>query len=50
MTRGIETAKRFVLMVEWDSVDAHENNFRGTERFKAWRSAIGPYFAEPPRV
>ena len=50
MTRGIETAKRFVLMVEWESVDAHENNFRGTERFKAWRSAIGSYFAEPPRV
>jgi len=50
MTRGVETAKRFVMMVEWDSVDAHENNFRGTERFKAWRSAIGPYFAEPPRV
>jgi len=50
MTRGIETPKRFVLMVEWDSVEVHENNFRGTERFKAWRSAIGPYFAEPPRV
>lgn len=50
MTRGIETPKRFVLMVEWDSVEAHENNFRGTEKFKAWRSAIGPYFAEPPRV
>lgn len=50
MTRGVETPKRFVLMVEWDSVEAHENNFRGTEKFKAWRSAIGPYFAEPPRV
>lgn len=50
MTRGIETPKRFVLLVEWDSVEAHEKNFRETERFKAWRSAIGPYFAEPPRV
>ncbi|HEU5486795.1 MAG TPA: antibiotic biosynthesis monooxygenase [Microlunatus sp.] len=50
MTRGIETPKRFVLLVEWDSVEAHERNFRETERFKAWRSAIGPYFAEPPRV
>ena len=50
MTRGIETPKRFVLMVEWDSVETHEKNFRETERFKAWRSAIGPYFAEAPRV
>jgi len=50
MTRGIETPKRFVLMVEWDSVETHEKNFRATERFKAWRSAIGPYFVEAPRV
>lgn len=50
MSRGVETPKRFVLMVEWDSVEAHEKNFRETERFKAWRSAIGPYFAEAPRV
>ena len=50
MTHGIESPHRFVLLVEWDSVEAHEKNFRETERFKAWRSAIGPYFAEAPRV
>ena len=50
MTHGVESANRFVLLVEWDSVEAHEQNFRATERFTAWRAAIGPYFAEPPRV
>ena len=50
MTRGIESPSRFVLLVEWDSVDAHEQNFRATERFTTWRAAIGPYFAAPPRV
>ena len=50
MTRGVESPKRFVLMVEWESVEAHETRFRQTERFKAWRSAIGPFFAESPRV
>ena len=50
MTRGIETPARFVLLVEWDSVDAHETQFRGTERFAAWRGLIGPFFAGPPRV
>ncbi len=50
MTRGIETPDRFVLMVEWDSVAAHEENFRATERFVQWRGAIGPYFANPPLV
>ena len=50
MTSGIESPNRFVLMVEWDSVEAHEVNFRQTDRFAQWRAAIGPYFAHPPVV
>src|SRR5262245_44063839 len=50
MTRGIESPQRFVLLVEWDSVEAHEQNFRATERFTAWRGLIGQYFAAPPVV
>lgn len=50
MTRGIESPSRFVLLVEWESVRAHEENFRASERFTSWRAAIGPFFAAPPRV
>ncbi len=50
MTHGIESPQRFVLLVEWDSVEAHEQNFRASERFTTWRGAIGPYFAQPPFV
>ena len=50
MTRGIESPSRFVLLVEWDSVEAHEVNFRRTDRFVTWRAAIGPFFAHPPVV
>jgi heme-degrading monooxygenase HmoA len=50
MTRGLESPARFVLLVEWDDVEAHEQNFRATDRFTAWRAAIGPYFARPPHV
>ena len=50
MTQGVETPTRFVLLVEWDSVEAHDANFRATERFASWRGLIGPYFAGPPRV
>lgn len=49
MTVGIETPTRFVLLVEWDSVEAHEE-FRASERFGAWRAHIGPHFAGPPHV
>jgi heme-degrading monooxygenase HmoA len=50
MTHGIESPERFVLLVEWESVEAHEQNFRATDRFGAWRGAIGPFFAGPPLV
>ena len=50
MTQCIETPTRFVLVVEWDSVEAHEQNFRASERFAQWRGAVGPFFAQPPHV
>ena len=50
MTRGVESPSRFVLLVEWDSVEAHLENFRASERFGQWRAIIGPYFATPPVV
>ena len=50
MTHGIESPSRFVLLVEWESVEAHEQNFRATDRFPRWRGALGPFFADPPHV
>jgi heme-degrading monooxygenase HmoA len=50
MTQGVESPSRFVLLVEWDSVEAHLDNFRATERFTEWRGLIGPYFDGAPRV
>lgn len=50
MTHGVESPRRFVLLVEWDSIEAHEENFRATDRFATWRAAIGPHFDGPPRV
>jgi len=49
LTQGIETPTRFVLLVEWDSVEAHEA-FRGSDRFPKWRALIGPHCAGPPQV
>ena len=49
MTRGVESPSRFVLLIEWDSVAAHEV-FRASDRFAGWRALIGPHFAAPPEV
>ena len=49
MTRGVEHPSTFLLLVEWDSVEAHEG-FRSSDRFPRWRALIGPHFAGPPVV
>jgi quinol monooxygenase YgiN len=49
MTQGVESPSRFVLLVEWDSVEAHER-FRASEAFAGWRGPIAPHFAGPPAV
>ena len=49
MTRGVETPTRFILLIEWDSIELHED-FRSSERFPQWRALIGPHFAAPPLV
>lgn len=49
MTQGVETPTRFVLMIEWDSVETHDV-FRDSEHFGQWRALIGPHFANLPHV
>ena len=48
LQRGVDSATRFVLLIEWDSRDAQEHNFRRTERFAQWRALIGGSLAQPP--
>jgi heme-degrading monooxygenase HmoA len=50
MTRGVESPSRFILLVEWDSIEAHEQNFRNTDRLTQWRALIGADFAKPTVV
>lgn len=50
LTRGIESPSRFVLLVEWDDLEAHTVGFRESERFLRWRGLIGPFFDGAPHV
>lgn len=50
LTKGIESPGRFVLMIEWDSVEAHTVRFRESENFGHWRGHIGPFLDGAPRV
>ena len=50
LTRGVETPTRFVLLVEWDTLEDHTDGFRTSPAFAAWRAELGPFFAAPPQV
>lgn len=46
---GIEREDVYLLLVNWESVAAHEA-FRASPAFPSWREVISPYFAAPPEV
>jgi heme-degrading monooxygenase HmoA len=48
--RGIEDATRYLLLIEWQTLEDHTIGFRQSERFAQWRAIVGRHFAEPPRV
>jgi heme-degrading monooxygenase HmoA len=48
--RGIEFPDRYLLLVGWESLEAHTEGFRESPAFAEWRSHISPFFASPPEV
>lgn len=45
-----ESPGRFILIVEWDSIEAHTVGFRQSPAFADWRAIIAPFFQQPPHV
>ena len=50
VSRGIESPERFLLQIQWATLENHTVDFRGSERFAQWRAIVGPFFAAPPAV
>lgn len=50
LRRSVETPNRYVLRVEWATLEDHTVGFRGSPAFAVWRGIIGPFFAAPPVV
>lgn len=48
--KGIESPERYVLQIEWDTLENHTVDFRQSPAFAEWRAIVGPFFAVPPRV
>ncbi len=50
LERCIEQADRYLLLVEWESVAAHEEGFRKSPAFEDWRRLLHHFYPQPPSV
>jgi len=46
----VETSDRYLLLVWWDTLQAHEVGFRGSERYAKWRAALHHFYEPFPTV
>ena len=44
VTRCVEKPDRFVVLVDWASLEAHVDDFRGSELFEQWIGSIKGLF------
>ena len=50
VNKGVETPTRYLLMIEWETLEHHTVAFRQSPAFQQWRAIVGPFFAAPPVV
>ena len=50
VNKGVESPERYLLFIFWESLEAHNEGFRGGPLFAEWRAIVGPFFAAPPTV
>jgi heme-degrading monooxygenase HmoA len=50
LSRGIEEPSVYLLLVGWDSLEAHTEGFQQSPDFQRWRALVGPFFAGTPVV
>ena len=48
--RSVETPQRYRLMIEWDTLAAHKDEFVGSQAWTDYRAMVSPYFEAPPQV
>jgi heme-degrading monooxygenase HmoA len=50
LVRQVEQPGVYLLLIGWESLDAHMVDFRGSELFTQWRAEVGGFFAAAPVV
>lgn len=50
LDRDIETPDTYHLVIGWQTLANHVEDFRGSPAFQSWRGLVGGYFATAPKV
>lgn len=50
LQRSIEKPSRYRLVVQWETVENHMVDFRGSSDFQEWRKLVGHCFVSPPVI
>jgi heme-degrading monooxygenase HmoA len=46
----LETKGRYLLLVEWETLEAHTKGFRGSERYGEWKRLLHHFYEPFPLV
>ena len=50
LQRSVEKPARYRLFLQWETLENHTVDFRGSVDFHEWRKLVGHCFASPPEV
>ena len=50
LEKCIENPQRYVLLIQWNTLEDHTIGFRESPAFAQWRTLVGPFFAAVPVV
>jgi heme-degrading monooxygenase HmoA len=50
LQRCIETPDRYLLLVEWDTLEAHTVGFRGSPQYQEWKRLLHHFYDPFPAV
>ena len=50
LQRCVENADRFLLLVEWETLEAHTVGFRGSAEYQQWKALLHHFYDPFPTV
>ena len=50
LQRCVERANRYVLLVRWDTLEAHTQGFRGSPQYQQWKALLHHFYDPFPVV